>query len=295
MSTPAEALPDSGTAVAAPPLVVKPGIHQISNAEYHADKDSISTSGLKWIIDKTPLHLWDRKFNPEREEKPDTDALIFGSAVHKLVLEPQDFLKEFLVTPKIDKRTTDGKKAYADLMLRVQAENLTLIEADMLERATKLAKAIFEHPNAATLLAGGKPELSVYWNDPDTGVLCKCRPDYWRADMRVLTDVKTTNDASASEFQRTMDNFLYHVQAAFYLDGVSVATGERYEDFVFFCGEKQSPYAVANYRINEQSIAVGRKKYKAALVTYARCLETGKWPGYPTDIQSLDLPPWALR
>lgn len=288
MSTPATALP----AVIQPE--VKPGIYQLTNAEYHAGP-GISKSGLSWIIDATPLHLWERKFNPEHEEKPATDAHVFGSVLHKLVLEPQDFAKEFLVTPTIDKRTKEGKAQYAELMLHVEKEKLTLVEQETLDEATKASKAVLAHPNAVKLLANGKPEQSVYWIDPDTGVLCKCRPDYWRTDVRVLSDLKSTVDGSQSEFQRAIYNFNYHVQAAFYLDGVSIVTGERYEDFVFFCAEKQPPYAVSNYRISERAIAKGRELYKKALATYARCLETNTWPGYPLEIQPIDLPPWALR
>lgn len=273
---------------------MKPGVYVLTNDEYHKGQ-GISASGLKWLVNASPLHLWDRKFNPDREEKPATDALVFGSVVHTLVLEPETFDQRYLVAPTFNKRTKEGKEQYAELMLRVEKQKLTLVEQDVLDEARKAAASVLAHPNADGLLRGGKAEQSVYWIDPDTGVLCKCRPDYWRHDLLLLSDLKTTIDGSASDFSRAIHNFNYHIQAAYYVDGMTIATGEKYEDFVFFCVEKQPPYAVANYRIDERSIAKGRELYKKALATYARCLQTNTWPGYPTEIQSIDLPVWALR
>ena len=69
--------------------------------DYHA-RAEISKSDLD-LLAKSPYHF---KFKDEFE-KPDSKALTLGSAVHKLVLEPQDFFKEFAAEPKADKLTKE--------------------------------------------------------------------------------------------------------------------------------------------------------------------------------------------
>lgn len=156
-----------------------------------------------------------------------------------------------------------------------------------------MANAVHSHPAAGSLLTGcpGEAEKSVYWNDATTGVLCRCRPDWWRDD-NVIVDLKTTEDASPEGFAKSMANYRYDVQAAYYLDGVQQATGKRPKAFVFIAVEKKPPYGVGVYVLDSDSLELGRAQYQHDLRIYAECVRTGEWPGYGDKIQTISLPAW---
>lgn len=156
-----------------------------------------------------------------------------------------------------------------------------------------MANAVHSHPAAGALLTGcpGEAEKSVYWNDAITGVLCRCRPDWWRDD-NVIVDLKTTEDASPEGFAKSMANYRYDVQAAYYLDGVQQATGKRPKAFVFIAVEKKTPYGVGVYVLDSDSLELGRAQYQHDLRIYAECVRTGEWPGYGDKIQTISLPAW---
>jgi exodeoxyribonuclease VIII len=164
----------------------------------------------------------------------------------------------------------------------------------MAETAFAAAAAILAHPAAkGLLLAPGAAEDSFYWMDSDEGVLCRCRPDFLHGGGECVVDIKTTRDASLAGFARSAANYRYHVQAAWYLDGVEAVTGARPERFVFVAAEKEPPYEVAAYEASEDFIAAGRALCRENLHTYAECLFFGEWPGYPEAVMPLDLPLWA--
>lgn len=181
----------------------------------------------------------------------------------------------------------------------VQAEWLanngqrTVLSAEQWDQLHRMRDAVMAHPAASALLTKvpGKAELSVYWNDPATGVLCRCRPDWWREDD-VLVDLKTCEDASPEGFAKSMANWRYDVQAPFYLDGVRQATGRKPRGFVFVAVEKKAPFAVGVYVLDSESLELGRAQYVADLRTYAECVRTGSWPGYGDKIQTISMPAW---
>lgn len=156
-----------------------------------------------------------------------------------------------------------------------------------------MANAVHSHPAAGALLTGcpGEAEKSVYWIDAATGVLCRCRPDWWRDD-NVIVDLKTTEDASPEGFAKSMANYRYDVQAAYYLDGVQAATRKRPKAFVFIAVEKKPPYGVGVYVLDSDSLELGRAQYQHDLRIYAECVRTGEWPGYGDKIQTISLPAW---
>lgn len=174
----------------------------------------------------------------------------------------------------------------------------------------QMRDAVMAHPAARALLTGapGVAEHSVYWRDPATGLLCRCRPDFWRADG-IVVDLKTTTDASPEGFARSIAGWRYHVQAPFYLDGIACAQDQvrgslpayaqaRPKAFVFLAVEKGArvvdgvALGVGVYVLDEESMAIGRQEYAEDLATIAQCQKSGKWPGYGDRIEPISLPRW---
>jgi hypothetical protein len=65
--------------------------------------------------------------------------------------------------------------------------------------------------------------------------------------------------------------------------------------FFFIAVEKEAPFNVEVYELDEESISIGRAAYLADIETYKKCLETDNWHGYTEDksINILSLPKWA--
>ena len=77
----------------------------LTNKQYHA-RPEISKSDLD-LLARSPLHF---KMKNELRSEP-TKALLLGSAVHKLVLEPADFSNEFSVEPDVDNAPKRAKRS----------------------------------------------------------------------------------------------------------------------------------------------------------------------------------------
>jgi hypothetical protein len=269
---------------------MKTGIKKnLSNDEYHQG-EGISKSGLD-LIAQSPLHYWAKYLDPNRESQEPTPALLLGTAIHTSVLEPERFATGYRVAPKVDRRTKDGKAAWEGFQAECAANNATPISFDDYEICRRIADQVRSHPTAQTLFAKGAAEQSAFWVDDETGVLCKCRPDWLTSQM--IVDLKSARDASPGAFQRAAWSYRYHVQAAWYLDGVAAATGKPRDAFIFAAFEKEPPFACAFYYADETMIEAGRQEYRRLLRVYADCLNSGRWPGYPIELQALTLPAWA--
>lgn len=261
----------------------------MSNSDYHGAQ-GISKSGLD-LIAKSPLHYWSKYLDPKREPQEPTAAMQLGTAIHTAVLEPELFASDYLVAPAVDRRTKDGKATWEAFVQECEANGKTSISVADLEVCNSISDVVRSHNTAKELLGAGKAEVSMFWDDIETGVLCKCRPD-WISAADVIVDLKSTTDASPEGFARSAYNFRYWVQAAWYLDGIEQATGSRPEAFVFVAFEKEPPYACGFYYATEEMIEAGRQEYRRLLDLYADCLSTNNWRGYSQELLPLQMPAW---
>ncbi len=249
--------------------------------------ERLSPSGAK-LLGRSPAHYRHNRTHPAAE----TAALRSGKGLHSLALEGRDaYADDFAIEPKADGRTREGKAIKA--AFAEEAEGKTILTAAEGELVESMAAAIAAHPLAPALIEGGTPELSMIWNDPETGCPCKGRGDLCKFEAGAILDLKTTLDASPAAFARSVMSYGYATQAAAYLSGAA-ALGADVRDFIILAVEKSAPFAVGIYRLPDATLELGRRRWREACELYAACLESGCWPGYPETITELALPNWAM-
>lgn len=263
----------------------------MTNDEYHADTSAISASGLKLFM-RSPAHYYAAYLDPNRVERQQTPAMRLGTATHCAILEPTRFNAEYAVIPEgIDRRTKEGKQAYADLL----ATGAELVTSDDMARIMNMACAFRDNAIARALFEmQHQVEQSIFTTI--NGVACKCRPDFMTDDGLMVMDVKTTSDASPEGFGKSAWNLGYHSQAAFYRRVISEATGTT-PDFIFGCVESEYPHLVAFYSTPAYLLEYADKLIDDALERFAECKKSGIWPGYVSEIemQELTVPGYAQR
>jgi len=258
--------------------------HDLTNAEYHASP-AISKSGLDLIRRAPAFYRW-RQANPTEQ----TPAMLLGTLTHTAVLEPDRFASEVIARPEgIERRTNAGKAEWAAFEL--EADGREIITANEWTKLAAIRDAVRSHPAAAKALAGNPTiEQSIFWHADN--IACRCRPDAV-TERGVIVDLKTTRDASPKGFAKSIAQYRYHVQAAFYSDGYKAAFGEAPRGFVFIAVETEPPYLVAAYVASETMTSRGRIEYQTDLDTFRRCQDTGNWHGYSDAPLTIDLPKWA--
>lgn len=262
----------------------------MTESEYR-NHPAVSRSEL-WKLRDSPQKFAYAKEHPEAP----TPALLFGQVFHKLALEPLNFTQEYVVAPKCDRRTKDGRIAWAEFQM--EAEEKTIVPAEMYEQAYEMCKSLMSVPFAERLL-NGKREVPFFWRDDLTGEECKCRVDCLNENFSVpvIVDLKSTTDASTEAFTKSAVNYGYDLQSAMYSNGVEANLGQK-PLFVFIAVEKDPPYAVNILQADELLIRRGHGLYRSLMDTYHECKMSGNWYGYlgkNNQVNTLALPSWLAR
>lgn len=261
---------------------ISPGIyHSIPNEAYHAGP-GVSKSGLWELHTKSPFHF---QFAP-REEKNFFDL---GEAGHIAVLEPETLEARVYRGPD-DRR---GNK-WTDAVEYCRIEGKVCLTSKDYDKALMIRDTLHADATIHSLVTGSAAQIeaSGYWIDPETGLLCRCRPDLYRPDLGLILDLKTTTNAHPTKFARSVIDYGYHAQEAFYTDGWR-ALGQPVDGFAFIVVEKTDPFAFAIYELPPSIVEEGRARIRQALETYAECKRTDTWPGYGSGVQELSFPRWA--
>lgn len=245
--------------------------------------------------------LWRMRESPEKfkwfldNPEPETPALIFGSMVHKLLLEPDSFDDEYIVAPEVDRRTKAGKEEWAAFC--AEADGKTVISREDYVTACAMVGKVRSVPLAEELIRG-EHEVPFFWTDEDTGEKCKVKCDCLTTYNGRLTvvDYKTAACAQTDKFNSKMYELGYTLQAAMYTEGVMHGKGltER-PDFIFLVQEKKPPYAVNLVSVPEEVMLDGLDTFREFMGTLHVCKETGFWYGYTGafgEINEAYLPGW---
>lgn len=282
-----------------------PGIYPgILNSDYHADTTSYSSTLIKKM--DVPLVAKYAMDNPQ----PYKEVFRMGGAIHKYLLEREDFQKEYLTGIDCPRRSGANKDEWAFWFTEHGADGLeitthpaaewnglfeaqtgkNMVKPEEIAAIAMMAESAAANPNVRRLLEGGQSESSVYWTDAETELPMRCRPDYLNA---FCSDLKSVRSADPRLFANAVHEYGYHISAAMYQEGLKEVTGEIHP-FLFIAVEKIPPFLCAVYKIDDVGAQLGKDLFHHYARKLANCLHTDKWPGLDDNLD-LPLPIWAFN
>lgn len=229
-------------------------IKHIPAAEYLATM-ALSNSGMKDLA-VSPLRYWHLNINPNRSARDETPEQQFGTALHCLVLEGESaFASRYACAPE-ESDYPDCLVTMEDLRGWLKARNIApkgtrkdqLIQQvksvspsvpiwDVIQdecdaantgkrvgckaefdRLRGAADALLAEPKLREILRNGEPEVSLFGNDPTTGIPLKARLD-WISDDYIL-DLKSFFQKRGKSIDQSVADAIYYEgyfrQAYFY-------------------------------------------------------------------------------
>jgi exodeoxyribonuclease VIII len=248
------------------------------------DKDYFSVQALSASLGKallrSPAHAKAMLDNPSTP----TPSMVFGTVVHGLVLEPH---RQDIYVVKRENWTTKAGKEEREAL---EATGLPIVNAQDEICALKTRDAVLNHPLAFELLSRCQArEQEIYWNG-HLGVPHKAKLD--AVGSNLVVDLKTTQSADPDDFARSAISYGYHIQAANYSTAFETEYGNT-PTFYFVAVETAPPYGVSVFTMDAAAIDEGRRLMRKAAALYKACMESGEWPGYPQQLNTIALPAWA--
>ena len=270
-------------------------VDEMPNSYYH-DHKSISSSGLRTIIDKCAKKYWYKSpFNANRPPPEQKDCWTMGSGAHDYLLQRDSFLEHNTVLPD---EFNAHKKADREFKKELIEAGFNVLTADNLVDIKAMVAEVDAHPFAGAAFTDGKAERSLFWvvtiiiDGEEVQVPCRCRPDWLPNDAKKVPDYKTTADASEDGINKSMANFGYDQQHAWYSDGIDAVFGEKPEQFFFVWQEKEPPYIVNCSIPDREAIRYGAMLNRKALNIFAECIKTDVWPTYSDGVIVSRNPVW---
>lgn len=243
---------------------------------------SVSSSNLRRVLDVnggSPAHFWcEWSGNPNRIEADEEKMhFVLGRAVHHLLLGEKSFGAIFAIRPDEwrDWRTTASR----DWRDSVEAQGRSVLTPDQIEDIRGMAISVGRDPLVRGGLLGGQIERSLVWQDKETGLWCKARPDAIPTDSGDFADLKTTTDVHYSDLANTVRRLAYHQQAALVAEGAAKVADVAIESFTFLFVEKKPPYCVRALHLAPHLLEIGHKLNRVARRLIAACMKRGHWPG----------------
>lgn len=302
----------------------EPGVYHDIDHEIYLASEGLSSSQIKTLVTKSPAHL-------KGEVHKTSQAMYEGTLFHDYMADPAGFESRYC--PEYQRQ--DGDLVTADdIKAALEARGLKktgkkdeliacLLEADpgarILDKVRErehgtrmpisvelwdqlhyMRDGVMRHSDARLILecvdpAVDKPESSAYWDDPETGIRCRIRPDLTVSQLAMIVDLKSTVSASRRDFGRQAADLDYLIQQVHYCAGWSIAADTRLDSlnpFVFIAVEKTPPYEAATYIMPAWALEIAADARLEAMYTYRTCLETDHWPGYQAVTVEAEIPVW---
>jgi hypothetical protein len=216
----------------------------------------------------------------------------------------------------INRRTNLGKTQWANFEADCKRNGLAIVDSEAIEIAHDYAQlvkgktvldqqdyadavacvqALNNHPEFAAIMAQPR-RVEVPFEFDLFGHQFKAKPDCIIDSMKLILDIKTTDDASPHRWQWSAVDYGYHRQQIIYQEALRQATGKKYR-FYFAVVEKPKPSTrgipptVALYELDAGAVLMGFEDTQRLVRDYEDRTADGWWrQPYSSGIVPLRLP-----
>lgn len=276
---------------------------------YHADEgapvgnpDHVFTRSESVAVLQCPA-----KYKAGAEDSEETESTEWGTWLDNVILAQSHMGERMAVKPETypDTKTGEpkpwsGNSTWCKTWLKEHEDKITLKRTD-LDEVGKAATRVLQDDRLLDLIKCSRKQVWVKgeYQDKATGLVVPVKalvdlaPDVSHPVYgKCLADLKTCRSASPRPFARQIFQFGWHVQAAWYLDLWTAATGEDRCEWRFVLSENQPPYQPGRRLLSSEYLEIGRLEYLRGLKLYCQCLKTGVWPSWDDGANTLD--GWSL-
>jgi hypothetical protein len=264
------------------PLISKPGFYpEITCEQYFAEPcpaPALTNSGIQLLNASCPAKFAHNHpaIGQPAEDRETTVARRMGDLVHRLALGKG---KDYVVSPHDEFRTKEAK-AWRD---EQRAAGVAIVKQAELDKANEMAARIREAIEAETRGHLYQTEVVIAWKMTVSGfpIWCRAMLDVWCPSLNLALDVKKTRSASDKAIDSAMAGYGYAGQYSFYLDGIcTLHESKERPRFGFLFVEDSAPFLPRYAECSEAFRSEAGSGIWRAATIFARCLQSGEWPGY---------------
>jgi hypothetical protein len=301
--------------------ITEPGAYRMPMEWYHTQDvcpgPSVSSTGLRKIALHSPHAFWKTwDGNPNRyPQKEQSDALSLGKAAHSLILGDEVFEEHFIFVPEgapqrptatqiaAFERTGEWSESAAPRAafwtdFDARAAGRMLLKPEQMEKITYMAENLAANPLAVEVLKSDLIEISMIWQDEQTGIWVKSRPDCIPSNGYDFGDLKTMapkgNDLKLA-VQRAITDHGYPMQMALAVMGSEQVFQTTAKECAFVFLQSTEPYEVIPTRLDEDTLYWARVLCRHGLDQMADCLKAHDWPGVGAEMLTYQYPPSLLH
>lgn len=258
--------------------------------ESYVTMPGVNWSSLKHINDSPAAYRWHKD-----NDRPDTTALKMGRYIHALVFEPETIERDYAVYTGEGTRSTKEYKAFA-----AEHPGVTIFKANEVETMESAAKAVRACKDVRPYLdMGGVYEHTLTWTDPETGLPCKCRLDWYIPEANILIDLKSAASVEMRRWVSSLMRLDYPGQLAHYGNGIKANYGAEPAKVIIVAVEKSPPFDVLVQPIGDEMRTLAADRVADLMRRLKTCTDTDQWPGRYTEPMPLDretsgVPTWIF-
>lgn len=245
-----------------------------------------------------------------------TQAMDLGSLVDCMLLTPDELSNFFVQIPDSVLSASGAKSGKKWDDFKAANEGKTLMKQVDFVLAATIVQRVKQHPIWPRLVESGyETQKEVYWTDLQSQLPAKALIDVfpksetaqWIIDLKTTADMDDFESESYQLFaaesdddtiirSRSVHNYGYHTQAAWYLSGCSIAFERPFTMFLLLVVETSPPFRVKTFRIADEALLAGQAFLDRALAAISNRMIANDWSERgEKEIVEISLPNWAFK